>query len=113
MKKEKRDILMEIGEGFAALADERAGNITLTRHAVDIKPTPTVTAEEILVLRQRLNLSRAVFARALRTHVRTVENWEPLLNSEWVPIMDRIPPENLMRSGGHGGDQAVRGGLRH
>ena len=76
MKKEKRDILMEIGEGFAALADERVGKITLTRHAVDIKPTPTVTAEEILALRERLNLSRAVFARALRTNVRTVENWE-------------------------------------
>ena len=43
---------------------------------VDIKPTPTVTAEEILALRERLNLSRAVFARALRTNVRTVENWE-------------------------------------
>ena len=39
MKKEKRDIFTEIREGFAALADERAGNITLTRHAVDIKPT--------------------------------------------------------------------------
>ena len=37
--------------------------------------------------------------------------FEPLLNSEWVPIMDRIPPENLKRSGGHGGDQAVRGSL--
>ena len=58
MKKEKRDILMEIGEGFAALADERAGNITLTRHAVDIKPTPTVTAEEILALRERLITTR-------------------------------------------------------
>ncbi len=76
MKKEKRDIFREIREGFAALADERAGKITLTRHAVDIKPTPTVTAEEILALRERLNLSRAVFARALRTNVRTVENWE-------------------------------------
>ena len=53
MKKEKRDILMEIGEGFAALADERVGKITLTRHALDIKPTPTVTAEEILALRER------------------------------------------------------------
>ena len=33
-------------------------------------------SSEILALRERLNLSRAVFARALRTHVRTVENWE-------------------------------------
>lgn len=58
MKKEKRDILMEIGEGFAALADERVGKITLTRHVVDIKPTPTFTAEEILALRERLITTR-------------------------------------------------------
>lgn len=37
---------------------------------------PVVTAGEILALRQRLNLSRAVFARYLRTNVRTLENWE-------------------------------------
>ena len=36
---------------------------------------------------------------------------KPLLNSEWVPIMDRIPPEDLMGSGGYGGSEAVRGGL--
>ena len=27
-------------------------------------------------MRERLNLSRAVFARALRTNERTLENWE-------------------------------------
>ena len=43
---------------------------------MDIKSTPTVTAEEILALRERLNLSRAVFARTLRINVRTVENCE-------------------------------------
>ena len=37
--------------------------------------------------------------------------FRPLLNSEWVPIMDRIPPEDLMGSGGYGGSEAVRGGL--
>ena len=58
MKKEKRDILTELREGFAALADERVGKITLTRHAVDIKPTPTFTAEEILALRERLITTR-------------------------------------------------------
>ncbi len=76
MKKTKRDIFAEIREGFSALADERAGKITLARHPVDVKPTPVVTAGEILALRQQLNLSRAVFARYLRTNVRTLENWE-------------------------------------
>ena len=35
-----------------------------------------VTAEELLALRERLHLSRAVFARCLRTNLRTLENWE-------------------------------------
>lgn len=48
----------------------------LTRHLVEIKPPPAVTAGEILALRERLNLSCAVFARTLRTNVRTLENWE-------------------------------------
>ncbi len=76
MKKTKRDIFTEIREGFTALADERAGKITLARHPLEVKPAPAVTADQILALRQRLNLSRAVFARALRTNERTLENWE-------------------------------------
>ena len=76
MKKAKRDIFTEIREGFTALADDRAGKITLTCHPLEVKPAPAVTADEILALRQRLNLSRAVFARTLRTNERTLENWE-------------------------------------
>lgn len=76
MKKTKRDIFTEIREGFTALADERAGKITLARHPLEVKPAPAVTADQILALRQSLNLSRAVFARALRTNERTLENWE-------------------------------------
>ena len=72
----KRDIFAEIREGFAALADERAGKITLTRHGVDRKPSLAVTAEEILALRERLTLSRAVFARAQRVNIPTPENGE-------------------------------------
>jgi len=43
---------------------------------MEIKPTPVVTADEILALRRRFNISRAVFARYLRTNERTLENWE-------------------------------------
>ena len=32
---------------------------------------------------------------------------KPLLNFEWVPIMDKIPPENPMRTGGDGGSEAL------
>lgn len=36
----------------------------------------TITSEELLSLRERLHLSRPVFARFLRTNERTLENWE-------------------------------------
>ncbi len=73
---EKRNLFAEIAEGFEALADERAGKRTLRTHAVDMKPAPEVSADDLLALRERLHLSRPVFARYLRTNPRTLENWE-------------------------------------
>ena len=35
-----------------------------------------ITAEEVIAIRQQLNLSRSVFAMYLRTNTRTLENWE-------------------------------------
>ena len=72
----KRDLFAEIAEGFDALADARAGKRTLRTHEVDLRPAPDVTANELLALRERLHLSRPVFARYLRTNPRTLENWE-------------------------------------
>jgi putative transcriptional regulator len=72
----KRDLFAELTEGFEALADERAGKLTLRTHEVEWLPTPEVTADELVALRTRLHLSRPVFARYLRTNPRTLENWE-------------------------------------
>ena len=72
----KRNLFAELSEGFDALAAERAGKITLKHHAIDIKPPPEVSAEELLGLRKKLNLSRAIFARYLHINERTLENWE-------------------------------------
>ncbi len=72
----RRDLFAEITEGFDALAAEGAGKITLRRHAVETKAVPSVTPEELVGLRLKLNLSRAVFARYLRINPRTLENWE-------------------------------------
>ena len=72
----KRNLFEEIAEGFDALAEERLGKRTLKTHAVDVKPTIQVEAVELVALRERLKLSRAVFARYLRTNPRTLENWE-------------------------------------
>lgn len=72
----KRNLFAEIAEGFDALAEARAGKRTLRTHDVESKPAPEVAAAELVALRERLQLSRPVFARYLRTNPRTLENWE-------------------------------------
>ncbi len=72
----KRNVFSELTEGFDALTAEREGKITLRTHPVKRKPAAAVTAKELVSIRQRLKLSRAVFARYLRTNERTLENWE-------------------------------------
>jgi putative transcriptional regulator len=72
----KRNLFAEISDGFVALADERKGKQTLRTHKVAIQPVAEVTAEELVMLRERLHLSRPVFAGYLRTNPRTLENWE-------------------------------------
>lgn len=63
----KRNLFAEITEGFDSLAEERAGKRTLRTHAVELLPAPDVSAGELLALRERMRLSRPVFARYLRT----------------------------------------------
>lgn len=72
----KRNVFAELTEGFKALQAEREGKVTLRTHVVEKKAAPKVTARELVRVREELNLSRAVFARCLRTNVRTLENWE-------------------------------------
>lgn len=72
----KRNVFSELTEGFDALKSGREGKVTLRTHIVKRKPSAAVTAKELVSIRQRLNLSRAVFARYLRANERTLENWE-------------------------------------
>lgn len=72
----KRDQFAELSEGMEALADARQGKRTLRTHAVEYKPAPTVTPQELIRVRKSLKISRALFAVYLRTNVRTLENWE-------------------------------------
>lgn len=72
----KRDIFSEIVEGCDALAAERKGKLTLRHVQVESKPVPVLEPQEVLAVREKLHLSRQVFARYLRTNPRTLENWE-------------------------------------
>jgi putative transcriptional regulator len=72
----KRDISSEIVEGFDALTAERKGKLTLRHVQVESKPVPVLEPQKVLAVREKLHLSRQMFARYLCTAPRTLENWE-------------------------------------
>jgi len=72
----KRDLFTELTEGMNALAEARKGKRTLRTHAFEYRPAPKVTPRDLVQVREKLNISRALFAVYLRTNVRTLENWE-------------------------------------
>ena len=72
----KRDLFAELSEGMTALAEARQGKRTLRTHVAELRAAPEVTPRELVRVRHRLRLSRALFAVYLRTNVRTLENWE-------------------------------------
>ena len=71
-----RNLFHELASGMDALGAQRKRKCTLRTHKVDFQEPPELTPEELVELREGLNLSRAVFAAYLRTRVRTLENWE-------------------------------------
>lgn len=72
----KRSLFAEISEGVEALAEARKGKRTLRTHVVEYRPAPELQPADLVRVREKLNLSRALFAAYLRTNVRTLENWE-------------------------------------
>jgi putative transcriptional regulator len=49
---------------------------TLKNHGTPAKPAPTLTAAELVAIRNSMNLSRGLFARRLRLPVRALEGYE-------------------------------------
>lgn len=72
----KRNLFAELEEGFDALADERAGKVTLRKQTIDYQPAVEMTAAEVVRVRTKLNVSQPVFARRFRTEAKTIANWE-------------------------------------
>jgi putative transcriptional regulator len=73
----KREIFAELMEGVEAMGKRREGKITLRAHsfpAAEVKEAPG--AEFFVAVREKFNVSRAVWADMLRVSPRTVEKWE-------------------------------------
>ena len=72
----KRNLFDELKQGLGEIQSHIQGKITLKTETIH-KPDPVnITAEKVKAIRERLNLSQAVFARKLRTSVRTYQGWE-------------------------------------
>lgn len=96
----KRKLFDELMAGVDAMRREREGKITLRSHEVEDLPPLEVDAALIRETRERLNVSRAVFARRLRVSTRTLENWEqgrarPNAQAAALILMVRKFPDTL------------------
>jgi putative transcriptional regulator len=98
--KKKRMLFDELTEGIGAMHQHREGKITLRSNEVEDLPPLDVDAKLIRDTRERMNVSRAVFARRLRVSPRTLENWEqgrarPNAQAAALILMVRKFPDTL------------------
>jgi putative transcriptional regulator len=76
--------------------------MTLRTFKVEEPPLPEVDARMIRETRERLNVSRRVFARQLRVNERTLEKWEqgrakPNKQAATLILLTRKFPDTLKR----------------
>ena len=98
----KRNLFDELMQGIDAMGEQREGKITLRTHEVEELPPLQIEADLIRDTRERLGVSRAVFARHLRVSTRTLENWEqgrakPNAQAAALILMVRKYPDTLKR----------------
>ena len=92
----------ELMEAVEDINQWREGKITLKNYKVERIPKPEVTPEVIRETRERLNLSRAVFAHELHVSPRTLEKWEqgltrPNEQAATLILLVRKFPDTLQR----------------
>ncbi len=99
-----RRLVDDLMEGVAAMAAHRTGKITLRTHDVEALPPLAISGPVIRSTRERMGVSRAVFARRLRVSTRTLESWEqgrssPNAQAAALILMVREYPDTLARLG--------------
>lgn len=72
----ERNIFNELMQGMQELQDHQEGKITLKTYKVKKHAPVTIAPEELRGVREKLNLSQAVFAHYLHTGETTYQNWE-------------------------------------
>lgn len=72
--KKKRNLFEELKQGILEVNDHKAGKITLRTHKIEKNPCPKISPEFILATREKLHMSRAVFALKLRVPCARLKN---------------------------------------
>lgn len=98
-------ILVELIENHRVAGGNLPQKVTLRQHAVEMNPPPEMYSDDVVGLRLKLNFSRALFARCLRTNIRTLENWEQgraKPNAQAVLLMRMVErfPDTITRLAG-------------
>jgi len=98
----RRKIFNEIMEGVASMKGHREGKVTLRTYKASPAPLPKVDSRLIRDTREKLQCSRAVFARKLRINERTLEKWEqgrgkPNRQAAALVLLVRKYPDTLER----------------
>ena len=99
---EKRRLFDELMEAVEDINQWREGKVTLKTYTLESKRMPEVTPEIIKDTREKLNLSRPVFAHELHVSPRTLEKWEqgrtkPNDQAATLIMMVRKFPDTLQR----------------
>lgn len=100
--KKKRSLFDELVQGVDEINQHLAGKITLKNYTVERTQMPEVTPEVIRETREKLHLSRAVFAHELHVSPRTLEKWEqgltkPNDQAATLILLVRKFPDTLQR----------------
>src|SRR5262245_31506771 len=98
----ERSIFTELMTGVAEMQAHREGKLTLRHYKRNTDTPPNVDAKTIREVRERLNVSRAVFARQLFINERTLERWEqgrsqPNKQAAALILMAQKHPDTLDR----------------
>jgi len=72
----KRNLFNELSSALSEAREHDQGKRSLKTHQFEKPNKLSISPNEIVSIRERFNLSRAVFANYFHTSNRTLENWE-------------------------------------
>ena len=72
----KRDLFEELKQSLEDVQDFEREKITLKTTTLELKERKILDAKEIRAIRDKYNMSRAVFANFMHISSRTLEKWE-------------------------------------